>query len=235
MSDLKLSSTPKKRRYGPTSSSSSSSSSSSGLRRAGFKRMRNMATNGAFGVHSFKETIDKGYVQIAPSTSGVSGAITIAPTELGNFTSLAGVFDQMRIIKIRVRFIPTGEQVYNLAAAVQGLPSTAANGPLHTVIDYDDDTAPTSAQCREYANCRYAMTGKYHSRTFVPTVLMQAYETSIATAYVPKKYQWIDMADTGTLHYGLKYAQDTGTNSGATALRLYSIFVDVWYQCKNQR
>lgn len=228
-------------KYGPikkrrASSSSSSSSSSSGGWKRGWKKARLslLSSKAISAPKSFKEVIYYGDVELKTGLTATYGSVYITGAMLNNFSALTSVFDTYSIRKYTVDFVPYGEQVFNLATANGGIPSTSGVSPLVTAIDYDDTTTPGSlVQLYEYATVQYQMTGKRHKRTVYPKTLSQLYETALTSGYSAKSKQWIDIAQDDVPHIGLKW----GVNYPAPAatVKMYQIMVTVWYACKDQR
>jgi len=118
-------------------------------------------------------------------------------SSLGQFTSLAAVFDQYKIEMIECWLTPR-------MTAANGI---ALNfGVLHSVIDYDDATALTSiASALDYENCVFSSGDAGHYRRFVPHVAYATYSGGF-TSYGNVASPWIDAASSTVQHYGLKTA-----------------------------
>jgi hypothetical protein len=160
-------------------------------------------------VYSFWRTFDAGTIT-ASTTVDVFGAIPIYlnlfPTP-ADFTTL---FDQYRILEVKVEFVPT--------STAEAVP------PLTTVIDLDDYTAPTSgAQVMQYQTRQTAMPGGIHMRRFRPRVANAAYSGAFTSFASGPSTTWIDAASPSVQYYGLKYWLPAV--SGVTTTPCYTIFV----------
>jgi len=118
-------------------------------------------------------------------------------SSLGQFSSLAAVFDQYKIEMIEVWLTPR-------MSAANGI---ALNfGQLHSVIDYDDATALTTiASALDYENCVFSSGDAGHYRRFVPHVAYATYSGAF-NSYGNVAAPWIDAASSTVQHYGLKTA-----------------------------
>lgn len=234
MSDQKYGYRKRFRNQGSSSSSSSSGSYVRPFRRAPrlFKSL--VSAKAVRQPKSFKEIINYGDVELKNGLTATSGVVFITGAMLGNFSPLSSAFDTYTIRRYKVDFVPYGNQVYNTAAAVNGLPSTSGVSPLYTVVDFDDSNtfASVNAAC-EYATVKYAMTGKQHTRYVTPKVPVQLYESSITSGYSSKTNQWIDVATDDVPHLGLKWI--VTYPAPASNILMYKIVVTVWYAMKDQR
>lgn len=116
---------------------------------------------------------------------------------MGNISALTSLFDQYRIIRVHVMVTPT-------AAAASG--SSIAYGRLSTVVDYDDAAAlSTEQQALDYQSCLTGSGGDGQYRVFQPHAAFATYAGAF-TSFANVASPWIDAANTGVQHYGLKYA-----------------------------
>jgi len=164
-------------------------------------------------------------------------SITFSLAQVEGYTDFTGLYDQYRIRAVKCLFTPLS--VVSTILQTSGAPQIQIP-TLMTAIDYDDDTAPSTASViRQYQTCHthhYSELNKPHVRYFTPACLAQMYESVSATAYSPKFGQWIDMTDSATPHYGLKCL--ISTPSIATSVDLncgYQIEVCYYLEFKNTR
>lgn len=136
--------------------------------------------------------------------------VTFAVSAIDQINDLAGVFDQYRIDSVEVH-ITNQNSNFNMANS----------GRYVTVIDHDDNTNFTlfntaldypSALVSGGQSCQY--------RHFVPRIATAAYSGAF-TSFANQKPQWIDMASSNVVHYGLK-AAFTGTS---TSLIIFDLTV----------
>jgi len=149
------------------------------------------------GVHKFKRVLFSS-ASLAVTNVNQFGAMQFRLNMLPDYTEFTALFDQYRIDKIAVVFMPRGNS--------SEVGSNNNNCKIFTVLDYDDDSAPASidALC-EYDNLRTGTYSKDHSRSLVPRFSDAIYNSAIATAYGPKT-GWLDCSYPAVPHYGLKYA-----------------------------
>jgi len=160
---------------------------------------------------------------ITSSTSTtVAGCINMVINSIGNITPLQQIFDQYRITKIEVLFIP---QANYIAAA-----ATATPGMFHTVVDYDDSTNLASEQAAlDYEN---VLTGSFSDgqrRSFVPHAAIAAYQGTF-TGYANVASPWIDAAYPSVNHFGVKYWV-----TQASTASLMDVYITLFCEWRNVR
>jgi len=152
---------------------------------------------------------------------GTFANVVVTASSLSNFSDMSAAFDQYRIKSVQAIF-------YARTNAVTV--NTSNLGLVHSVIDYDDGNALTSAvQALAYSNCFVVGGNENFNRVFEPHVAMAAYSGAF-TSFANLKDQWIDCASPGVQHYGLKTAW-TATD----AVYKYDLVVRVWIQYRNSR
>lgn len=177
-------------------------------------------------VHAFKRTqYIPAYLIVPSGSSWTFGALAFNFDAMPNFTDFTSLFDQYKIRNMKVTLIPR----YSETPIATGV-GTSLGSSVITVLDRDDDTAPTSINdlC-QYTNMRQTKGGKNHMRSWRPTVKVPVLGLS-GTDYSVKSAPWIDAASTDVKHYGLKYAIEQG--SGAV---VYDIKVEFNFLCKNTK
>lgn len=143
--------------------------------------------------------------------------------DLPQFASFAAIYDQYRINKIAISFIPM--------ANVNAVGSTATYncGLIASVIDYDDVT-PLGAltDYEQYTNFKASpiVRNKSHTRVFVPRSLTPA--VNIGGGLVnsaPKVKQWIDCNSGGVFHTGIKlFIEKYPTVGGAQTFQIIATY-----------
>lgn len=160
--------------------------------------------------HLFKYHVNKGPLTFSTGSSSTNLGLTFSLSDIGNSAELTALYDVFKINRIIVKITPTWTNTE--------LPSNASAGitpQIFSAIDYDDSTAPTEAQIREFGSCKESNGFRAHKRTIYPKVLTMAYKTIASTAYMPEKARYLDCADTTTPHYGLKILMNNGAVSGS--------------------
>jgi len=128
--------------------------------------------------------------------------------QIGDYTNLAAVFDQYKILAVEVLYQPRN----NFENAAVNL------GRFHTVLDYDDSTVLTSvSQATNYENCITGQNYQAQRRCLRPRIAVAAYSGSF-TSYANMADQWIDVASASVQHYGVKEVFEQGTVSYLNAM-----------------
>lgn len=175
-------------------------------------------------VYSFKRKIFYENLFIVNSGTPTGYAFEQKLNQLPNYTDFTNLYDQYLIKKIVVKMIPKISQ-HNLATTTIG---NADLPQLHSVVDYDDATTPTSvSQLVEYQSHKMTRGNQIHTRVLVPKIEL----TSDGTANAPKSYQWLDCDSPAVNHRGLKFWFNAPQSTGCTIY--YDMLVTVYLSCKN--
>jgi len=138
--------------------------------------------------------------------------------DVSSTTDFSALFDQYRFVAVKCEFRPRFDTA--------NLGSVAANklGRLYSVLDYDDNTAPTLlTQLKEYQSCKITRFDQDHVRLLTPHMALGTLNqagTFVARSNVPPR--WIDLADLTVVHYGIKIGIEGGVG-GQTNLQSWSI------------
>jgi hypothetical protein len=135
-----------------------------------------------------------------------------------DFTALASVFDQYRLVLIELWLTPR-----------QAVEVTTDSGLTTSVVDYDDAASITVAQANDYGNALIARGDMGHYRCFVPHIATAAYSGTF-TSYANMSGQWLDAASGGVYHYGAKFASTV-----TSAVVVYDLTFRITSQWKNDR
>lgn len=164
--------------------------------------------------------------------SGLSHAsMYFTLNDLPQVTAFTGLYDQYKITKVKVSFIPmvTQNAVISTAAEVSN------PGLFGTVIDYDDNNALTTfAQYEEYQNFKFqpCISTKTMTRTFRPHIAIAAYQSSFA-GFGNKANMWLDCASPTIQHYGLKFYADPYAST--LVPQTWQIMATYWLSFRNVR
>lgn len=174
-------------------------------------------------VHSFKRTW---YSENYYSTGSVTGAqgygINFQFNMLPGYTDFTSLFDQYKIKKVVFSLIPKISE----ASLALGATNNSALVNLHSAIDHDDSTAPTSInQLCQYESYKTTRGHNVHTRVLVPKIEL----SNGASTSTPKAYQWIDTADATVPHYGVKLWIPFIT---ASTIVYYDLKVTMYFDCK---
>lgn len=175
-------------------------------------------------TYSFKRQIFYENLIVVNSGAASGYAFQQAFSQLPNYTDFTNLYDQYLIKKIVVKMIPKISQ-HNLTSTTTG---NADLPQVHSVVDYDDNTTPTSVQqlC-EYQSYKMTRGNQIHTRVFVPKIELNA-DSSVSA---PKAYQWLD-CDAPTLnHRGIKWWFSAPSSANTSVY--YDMLVKVYFSCRN--
>jgi hypothetical protein len=166
----------------------------------------------------------------AQGTVNTYFTIAFALYDLAQYTSWTALFDQYRIDKVQVKFIPQGT-VVDLHTTVT---LNAENPSIYLVLDFDDATLLSSfAGVQEYDNVETTEGGGGFFVTIFPSVTPSVYSAGAFSGYAVERAGWIDCANASVPHYGLKgmiealYPSSTGNFSWTIQAKYYFSFRNV--------
>jgi len=143
-------------------------------------------------------------------------------SDLDQYTSLAAVFDQYRILKVECWIEPRVTTVTQAAATNLG--------QMASVIDYDDSATLTNfASYLDYQNVFVGGGADGHYRCFSPHAAIAAYSGTFAS-FANEASPWIDAASPNVQHYGLK-----ACTTVADAAYVYDLRVRYHLELRNVR
>lgn len=145
---------------------------------------------------------------------------------LPSYTELTALFDQYRIVRVDMKFIPSQTDAQVGATAPM-------KGYLVLVNDYDDATSygdvTLALQCNNHRICEL---GKTIRHTVYPRAAMAVYSGLTTTGYATSaKNQWFDMASPNTSFYGVK---DWFQNESGVAMG-FMVTYTCYIQCRKIR
>lgn len=173
-------------------------------------------------VTAIKRSFQDGTISSNTSISRIGGSYAYALNQLPGYTDFTNLFDQYRILKIRVDFVP------NLTG------NTAPGQPtlysiFHMATDPTDIGVPNNANdVLQYENRRTVQPYRPFSATFRPSPSAQYFNTLTTSGYGPRPGAWIDSSSPGVQHYGVKYVWDC---NAATATQIVP-YVTMWCEFK---
>lgn len=213
-------------------------------------------------VYRYKQTITGNSIvsaavdNISQGTAIVTGGYYFQLNDLPQVTTFTGLYDQYKIDKIRISFIPC-QQIVAIPTSTTAAGVTVSSevktgnnsfGIYGTVIDYDDAsvTSYTLQTFSEFATWRMNQVSsqKWHTRTFRPHIAVGAYASGVFTGFTNKSNQWLDCASPTIQHYGIKLYADiqataqTPAVSSTTALvcpQTWRIMATYWVSFRNVR
>jgi hypothetical protein len=137
--------------------------------------------------------------------------------DCSNTADFSSLFDQYRFVAVKAIFRPRFDFGALGSVAVNKLPR------LYSVIDYDDNNAPTLiSQLREYQTCKMTRFDEDHVRLIEPHMANLVFDNSGTTSFGNVRPQWVDMATLIVKHFGIKVAVEGGV-VGQTNLQSWSV------------
>jgi hypothetical protein len=131
--------------------------------------------------------------------------------------ALLAVFDQYMIKNVTVQWIPLTTTNFIVAGTVATVaPTNVYNyNVLATCIDTDDANTPGSegVVLDHESGILHGPFVKPFSRSLVPAVAVETYQTGGFGGYANRTNQWLDSAATATQHYGVKVSVAHGTTA----------------------
>lgn len=175
------------------------------LRRRVFRRNRIGAERG---VYHFKRWANSFTVNGNAVHLPYQQAWVMALSDLPAVTDFSNLFDHYRINKVVYKFFLRIDPSAQSAA-------TASFPKLYTAVDYDDNTPLTQAEMRQHPNCKISVLNPNRAVTRIlsPSTLGLTYLSAVSSTFSPQWKKWVDMANTGVPHYGLKWNIDDFTNT----------------------
>lgn len=172
-------------------------------------------------MYRTRRSVDIGVITVSGG-SDAFGAYNFKLSNLPGYTDFS-FFEQFRIVGVSITFIPD----FNTNTAVwNGSANSYGNLPyLLTVVDYDDDTTPsTEDDLLKCEDCVISTPGQRFSRYFVPKVATQVFQSGVATSYGATSKKWLDVSSSATPHYGFKYCikKPTNTSGNNWQYRVYA-------------
>lgn len=181
-------------------------------------------------VHFFERSFASGSINES-GAGNTYGSLSFKLDNFSGYAELAALFDKYKIMKINVKWL----SYFNVNDVTNVAASGAFMIPMLLYPDFDDDTAPASAQeVMEHSNLIVHRVGESFEHVLNPPhVLRMVYQSAIATSYesVPSSQIWLSTANAAIPHYGFKYwFGDTGL---AANVHLWKLIVTATIVCKN--
>lgn len=198
-------------------------------RRHIFKRKRrHFRSRRRLDVHHFKTTFQGGL--ITQTTTPLGFDVLVAPSALPEIAAISGVFNQIRLNKVVVKFVPSGN-INAVAPTAPGIGSSI--GQIHTSINHITTSSPSSVnQIISYPTYRVFPLWRTFTRAFIPAFRLDA---NGLTDVAPKFKQWVRTdSNLGILWTGLQGIIDPNTTVGAATFATYQPYITVYYSCKEK-
>lgn len=165
-------------------------------------------------VHSFKRSSYNAAYQTV-TTADIGGSFAFNLNLVPSAAEFTALFDQYRIDKIVWTLMPRGN------SGEQG--TNNLNTKVFSVLDYDDDTAPTSLNTLlQYPGVKCTKLAYDHKRTIRPKFATTQYRSLTTSAYGARS-GWLDCDYSDVPHYGIKFWIQ-GPGSGTQIIDLKTDF-----------
>lgn len=165
------------------------------------------------------------YAGTLTQTDGTTVAQIFKLSDLPNYTDFTNLYDQYRIVGIKVQVVnnmPANATVWN---STLGTPASYFPGTVVTCIDLDDGNTPTVNEVLEHESALVHGNGRKYSREFIPAIAQSAYQGAF-TGYTSRQNQWIDSNSPGVEHYGFKLGvKNAGTPPTGAFLQLFYTYI----------
>lgn len=186
------------------------------------RRQKSNVNNGLLHV---KKTIIDARVNVVSGTT-IFGVDTFELNDIPQMTDYRQIYEEYRIDKI----VYTFNSLTNMATPQVGI-GYATLGMIHSVVDNNDATAPTSIQTMMNDSLyRGSRSSKNHVRVFRPKWLNQ-----VAGGAVQPKGGWLLTDSPNVSHYGLKYALEGGNASTPSTSFFVEPIVTYYISFKNPK
>lgn len=151
---------------------------------------------------------------LTSSTVPTFSSYQFALSDLPNNSEFTNLFDEYRILKVSIMFIP-----YLIST------NTSANNPVPIfayVVDKDDAGTPSSLNdLLQYPACKVQSVLRRASVKFVPRISAAVYGGPATTSY-GSKVMWLDCSNSGVPHYGLKVHIGSTTAGAVFGHQIYA-------------
>lgn len=149
---------------------------------------------------------------LSTSTIGVTPfGLSFSLADLPSNSEFTSLFDQYKIIAVKCKLMPRFNSV---DLGLNG-------GRIHTVLDYDDTSAPASMNdLTQYQNLKTTDVARTHTRYLKPMLNL----ASQSGAWIPQRAGWVDVATPGAAYRGVKGILDQ-TSSVVTYDGLFTYYM----------
>lgn len=151
-------------------------------------------------------------------------------SDLDQVASLTALFDQYRVDKVELTFIPRSQ-----VDSASGVAVAAGPSYMYTCLDYDDANIVSLSAIREYGSskCHNVVDGGNIQIVLKPHIALAAFGGGVFTSYSNRQGVWIDVASTGVSHYGVKAVLPA--TGAATSSISFDVQAKYWITFRNVR
>lgn len=198
--------------------------------------------NGSASAGSSINVANAGLTTLTTSAGGGTSyfglGLAFELADLPNVTEFTNLFDQYRLHHVDVEIVP----LWNVAPTT-GTAGGNGNftGYCHSVLDFDDATAPTAAtsgiqSLQQYRSYRLEniVRGRPLRWRLVPMMALGAYSGAF-TSYAAQQPMWIDCNSANVQHYGIKFIFELLDPAGVTSYMDFRINLRYYLELRLQR
>lgn len=159
-------------------------------------------------VHYYTQFRGGVVITASSGTQNTYGTMHFKLSDLSNYTTFTSLYEFFKIKAVKVTFIPVSNVTDFGTTAF--FDQTAFSNRIITAFDYNDKTAPTSAdELRRVKSCRVGFGTRIHKRFIYPKVLVTIDEdgpgiNSYGVGVMNNP--WISTGYNQTEYFGIKYA-----------------------------
>jgi len=187
-------------------------------------------------IHSFKQVVDLPSIALSTTAPATFFKFTHQFNDIPNQPSLATLYDQYRILAVKVTFYPVNTVTYANSQAS----STSLEIPqFASALDYDGSTGnpSTVSEVNQYSTCKRSFFNRPHTRYYKPKPSSYALYTAVSNTYgfqslSPKT--WCDMGQ-GAVKYNsilgyIEYPSQSATTPSGLLVKCAATY---YFQCRN--
>lgn len=138
-------------------------------------------------------------------------------SDLPDYTEFTNLFDEYRILRIKLYFIPSIHTQNNNNSYLVPW--------FLTAVDKDDASAPASYSAMlQYPGCKISTMQRKHYVSFSPRVATAVYGGPATTSYGSKS-MYLDCGSPGVPHYGLKIGVGNSLTAGIYGYHIFAKYV----------
>lgn len=180
-----------------------------------FKGRRRVNKRKASGgnVMRLKKVVLKDRINVLSNTTTYA-IDTFELADVPQYATYSSLYEEFRIDKITVKFMSLNN-IASGTTAPSGIVPFMSLGMIHSVVDTNDDSVPTTIQgLMNDPAYRGTRSNLNHTRSFVPKFLNVVGGGSPAQS----KSGWLKTEFNNITHYGIKVAFEGGVNSSLNAI-----------------
>lgn len=180
-------------------------------------------------IYNYKQTVELPNITVPASTNAFFFARSFSLLDIiDNASPLVQLYDNYRIMAIKLTIYPQ-YNTYNANVATVSIPE------IFTVVDFNDDTAPTNVQeLYSYQNLKRRQAIRPHQRYFKPRARITGISdggTNTATMLVNHN-AWMNSTNTNINYFAIKGAVSFGSTTNTIA-QSYRVVCTYYVQFKN--